>query len=156
MSVDRQAGRRKKLLLGLGAFPKTEPHHCSTRPRNRPEEHTTGLASQENRPLCVLDPGDRGRQRPLPKPITSRPPALHLQPYSSVSVWRGTEGGGVDAHRKRHLNQDYLTPSNKREGAYGCCLDLIASQNTSEIANFLTAPRSSSSVLFQRVCLAWD
>ena len=68
------------------------------------------------------------------KPTTSRPPALHLQPYSSVSVWRGTEGGGVDAHRKRHLNQDYLTPGNKREGAYGCCLDLIASQNTSEIA----------------------
>ena len=40
----------------------------------------------------------------------------------------------MDAHRKRHLNQDYLTPGNKREGAYGCCLDLIASQNTSEIA----------------------
>ena len=69
------------------------------------------------------------------KPSTSRTPALHLQFYSSVSVWRGTEGGGVDAHRKRHLNQDYLTPGNKREGAYGCCLDLIASQNTSEIAN---------------------
>ena len=68
------------------------------------------------------------------KPTTSRPPALHLRPYFSVSVWRGTEGGGVDAHRKRHLNQDYLTPGNKREGAYGCCLDLIASQNTSEIA----------------------
>ena len=45
--------------------------------------------------------------------------------YSSVSVWRGTEGGGVDAHRKRHLNQDHLTPSNKGEGAYGCCLDLM-------------------------------
>ena len=59
------------------------------------------------------------------KPTTSRPPALHLQPYSSVSVWRGTEGGGVDAHRKRHLNQDYLTPSNKKEGACGCCLDLM-------------------------------
>ena len=70
------------------------------------------------------------------KPTTSRPPALHLRFYSSVSVWRGTEGGGVDAHRKRHLNQDYLTPGNKREGAYGCCLDLIASQNTSEIAKF--------------------
>ena len=68
------------------------------------------------------------------KPTTSRPHALHLHSYSSVSVWRGTEGGGVDAHRKRHLNQDYLTPGNKREGAYGCCLDLIASQNTSEIA----------------------
>jgi hypothetical protein len=40
----------------------------------------------------------------------------------------------VDAHRKRHLNQNYLTPGNKREGAYGCRLDLIASQNTSEIA----------------------
>ena len=59
------------------------------------------------------------------KPTTSRPPALHLRFYSSVSVWRGTEGGGVDAHRKRHLNQDYLTPSNKGEGAYGCCLDLL-------------------------------
>ena len=59
------------------------------------------------------------------KPTTSRPPALHLQPYSSVSVWRGTEGGGVDAHRKRHLNQDYLTCGNKRKGAYGCCLDLM-------------------------------
>ena len=59
------------------------------------------------------------------KPTTSRPPALHLRFYSSVSVWRGTEGGGVDAHRKRHLNQDYLTPSNKGEGAYGCCLDLM-------------------------------
>ena len=42
----------------------------------------------------------------------------------------------MDAHRKRHLNQDYLTPGNKREGAYGCCLDLIASQNTSEIEKF--------------------
>ena len=40
----------------------------------------------------------------------------------------------MDAHRKRHLDQDYLTPGNKREGAYGCCLDLIASQNTSEIS----------------------
>ena len=69
------------------------------------------------------------------KPTTSRTPALHLQFHSSVSVWRGTEGSGVDAHRKRHLNQDYLTPGNKREGAYECCLDLIASQNTSEIAN---------------------
>ena len=68
------------------------------------------------------------------KPTTSRTPALHLQFYSNVSVWRGTEGGGVDAHRKRHLDQDYLTPGNKREGAYGCCLDLIASQNTSKIA----------------------
>ena len=54
------------------------------------------------------------------KPTTSRPHALHLQSYSSVPVWRGTEGGGVDAHRKRHLNQDYLTPGNKREGAYEC------------------------------------
>ena len=80
------------------------------------------------------------------KSTTSRPPALHLQPYSSVSVWRGTEGGGVDAHRKRHLNQDYLTPGNKREGAYGCCLDLIASQNTSEIAKLLCTSRSSQSV----------
>ena len=62
------------------------------------------------------------------------PPAIHLQFYPSVSVWCGTEGGGVDAHRKRHLNQDYLAPGNKREGAYGCCLDLIASQNTSKIA----------------------
>ena len=78
---------------------------------------------------------DRGRQRLLPKPTTSRPPALHLQPYSSVSVWRGTEGGGVDAHRKRHLNQDYPKPGNKRKGAYGCCLDLFVSRYTSEIAN---------------------
>ena len=45
--------------------------------------------------------------------------------YSSVSVWRGTEGGGVDAHRKRHLEEEHLTPSNKGEGAYGCCLDLM-------------------------------
>ena len=59
------------------------------------------------------------------KPTTSRTPALHLQFCSSVSVWRGTEGGGVDAHRKRHLDKDYLTPSNKGEGAYGCCLDLM-------------------------------
>ena len=29
-----------------------------------------------------------------------------------MSVWRGTEGGGVDVHRKRNLNQDYLTPGN--------------------------------------------
>ena len=57
-----------------------------------------------------------------------------------MSVWRETEGGGVDAHRKRHLNQDYLTPGNKREGAYGCCLDLIASQNTSEIAKIALGP----------------
>ena len=40
----------------------------------------------------------------------------------------------MDAHRKRHLDQNYLTWCNKRKGAYGCCLDLIASQNTSEIA----------------------
>ena len=68
------------------------------------------------------------------KPTTSRPHALHLQSYSSVSVWRGTEGGGVDAHRKRHLNQDYPKPGNKRKGAYGCCLDLFVSRYTSEIA----------------------
>ena len=68
------------------------------------------------------------------KPTTSRPHALHLQFYSSVSVWRGTEGGGVDAHRNRHLEEDYLTPGKKREGAYECCLDLIALQNKSEIA----------------------
>ena len=42
----------------------------------------------------------------------------------------------MDAHRKRHLNQDHLTLGNKREGAYECCLDLIASQNTSEIVKF--------------------
>ena len=80
-----------------------------------------------------LDPTGNERSLLLPgieeagkfKPTTSRPPALHLRFYSSVSVWRGTEGGGVDAHRKRHLNQDYLTPSNKGEGAYGCCLDLM-------------------------------
>ena len=71
------------------------------------------------------------------KPSSSRTPALHLQFYSSVPVWRGTEGGEVDAHRKRHLEEDYLTPGNKREGAYGCCLDLIASQNTSQIAKYL-------------------
>ena len=80
-----------------------------------------------------LDPTGNERSLLLPgieeadkfKPTTSRPPALHLQSYSSVSVWRGTEGGGVDAHRKRHLNQDYLTCGNKRKGAYGCCLDLM-------------------------------
>ena len=52
------------------------------------------------------------------KPPSSRPSTLHLQPYFSVPVWRGTGEGGVDAHRKRHLNQDHLTPSNKGEGAY--------------------------------------
>ena len=49
------------------------------------------------------------------KPSSSRPSALHLQFYSSVSVWRGTEGGGVDAHRERHLEECILTCSNKRE-----------------------------------------
>ena len=77
------------------------------------------------------------------KPTTSRPPALHLRFYSSVSVWRGTEGGGVDAHRKRHLEEHILTPGNKRERAYGCHLDLIASQNTSEVAN-CECPRISA------------
>ena len=72
------------------------------------------------------------------KPTTSRPHALHLQSYSSASVWRGTEGGGVDAHRKRHLIQDYPKPGNKRKGAYGCCLDLFVSRYTSEIANSAT------------------
>ena len=38
---------------------------------------------------------------------------------SSVSVWRGTEGGGVDAHRERDHKERILTPGNKREGAYG-------------------------------------
>ena len=32
-----------------------------------------------------------------------------------------------------------LRPPIKREGAYGCCLDLIASQNTSEIAKYTAA-----------------
>ena len=41
----------------------------------------------------------------------------------------------MDAHRKRHLNQDYPKPGNKRKGAYGCCLDLFVSRYTSEIAN---------------------
>ena len=41
-----------------------------------------------------------------------------------------------DTHIERHLEEFILTPGNKREGAYGCCLDLIASQNTSEIAKF--------------------
>ena len=59
------------------------------------------------------------------KPTTSRTPALHLQFYSSVSVWRGTEGGGADKRRERHLEEDYIPPSNKGEGAYGCCLDLM-------------------------------
>ena len=68
------------------------------------------------------------------KPTTTRTSALHLQFYSSISVWRGTEGGGVDAHRERDHKEDILACGNKREGAYGCCLDLIASQNTSESA----------------------
>jgi hypothetical protein len=33
-----------------------------------------------------------------------------------------TVGGGVDAHRKRHLNQDYLTCGNKREGHMAAAL----------------------------------
>ena len=90
-----------------------------------------------------LDPTGNERSLLLPgieeadkfKPTTSRPHALHLQFYSSVSVWRGTEGGGVDAHRKLDHKEQILTCGNTREGAYGCCLDLIASQNTSEIAN---------------------
>ena len=77
------------------------------------------------------------------KPTSSRPRALHLQSYSSVSVWRGTEGGGVDAHRKRHLNQDYPKPGNKRKGAYGCCLDLFVSRCTSEIENCLLRKRAT-------------
>ena len=40
----------------------------------------------------------------------------------------------MDAHRERHLEESILTPGNKRKGAYGCCLDLLASQYTSEIA----------------------
>ena len=92
--------------------------------------NTAGGGALGSRPLfgdrnasCALMPGFEEADKF--KPSTSRTPALHLQFYSSVSVWRGTEGGGVDAHRKRHLNQDYLTPSNKGEGAYGCCLDLM-------------------------------
>ena len=60
------------------------------------------------------------------KASSSRPSALHLQFYSGVSVWRGTDGGGVDAHREWHLEECILTPSNKGDGAYGCCLDLMA------------------------------
>ena len=57
----------------------------------------------------------------------------------AFSVWRGTEvkseGGGVDTHRERHLEEYILTPGNKRQGAYGCFLDLTASRYTSEISN---------------------
>ena len=65
------------------------------------------------------------------KPLSFRPSFLHL--YFSKSAWRRTEGGGVDMHRGRRLNEDYLTCGNKRERAYGCCLDLIASQNTTDL-----------------------
>ena len=58
------------------------------------------------------------------KPSSTRRP-LYLQYYSSVPVWRGTEGDGVDTHRERHLEEYILTPSNKGEKAYGCCLDLM-------------------------------
>ena len=46
----------------------------------------------------------------------------------------------MDAHRKRYLKEYILTSGDKREGAYGCCLDLIVSQNTSKIAKLRTAP----------------
>ena len=61
----------------------------------------------------------------LPKPTSTRPSTLRLQVYSSVHVWRGAEEGGVDAHRERDHKEDYPTCGNKREGAYGCCLDLM-------------------------------
>ena len=60
------------------------------------------------------------RQRPLPKPTTSRTPALHLRFYSSVSVWRGTEGGGVDAHR--YLRSTYQRRAIRERGHMGAAL----------------------------------
>ena len=68
--------------------------------------NTAGGGALGSRPLfgdrnasCALMPGFEEADKF--KPSTSRTPALHLQFYSSVSVWRGTEGGEVDAHRKR-------------------------------------------------------
>ena len=54
---------------------------------------------------CALMPGFEEADKF--KPSSSRTPALHLQFYSSVSVWRGTEGGGADTHRERHLEEYY-------------------------------------------------
>ena len=56
------------------------------------------------------------RQRSLPRRALGPPPsALHLQFNSSVSVWRGTEGSGVDTQRERHLEEHTQTPSKKAE-----------------------------------------
>ena len=48
----------------------------------------------------------------------------------------------MDAHRERDHKACILTPDNKRKGAYGCCLDLIASQITSEIAKLGGDPKN--------------
>ena len=70
-----------------------------------------------------------------------RPTSSNLQPpgpppFISSFIPACLSGVGLkgDAHRKRHLNQDYPKPGNKREGEYGCCLDLFVSRYTSEIA----------------------
>ena len=73
--------------------------------------------------MCLI-PGIEDANDLCPSLLPPGPPPF-ISSFIPASVWRGTEGGGVDAHRKRHLDQDYLTPSNKGEGAYGCCLDLM-------------------------------
>ena len=67
----------------------------------RIEQHTSHNRLGKGKRMR-LDPTGNERSLLLPgieeadklKPTTSRPPALHLRFYSSVSVWRGTEGGG--------------------------------------------------------------
>ena len=67
------------------------------------------------------------------KPTTSRPPALHLRFYSSVSVLRGTEGGVVDTYGEWHLEEYILACGNNGEGAYGCCLYLMTCGFTAQL-----------------------
>ena len=50
----------------------------------------------------------------------------------------------MDAHKERDHKEYILTCGNKREGAYGCCLDLIASHNTSEIAKLRNSKREGA------------
>ena len=133
----RMAGRRGgnvKALVREAKWPLSGPAFGRPPPRGGGGGGGGGCRTVPETDFLSSQPGVREHQRLLPMPTSSRPSALHLQFYFSVSVWRGTEGGGVDAHRERHLEEFILTPGNKREGAYRGCLDLIASQSTSEIA----------------------
>ena len=81
----------------------------------------------QKRTFCALIPGFENANDLCPSPLAPGPPPFigTLQSYSSVPVRRGTEGDGVDTHRKRHLIQDYLKSGNKRKVALAAALTCL-------------------------------